>query len=70
VDSRKNRMGSASWEYAGEEKFEEVFRSAVYEVLPNSTKIFWNDTLYSAARGAAEIAKRAYWIYNNTGKRY
>jgi hypothetical protein len=53
-------------ECALDERFRKVLREAVDSVLPNNINIFALDPVYSAARGAAEMAKRTYWSYNHT----
>jgi hypothetical protein len=54
-------------ECALDERFRKVLREAVDSVLSNEINIFALDPVYSAARGAAEMAKRTYWRYNHTG---
>jgi hypothetical protein len=49
-----------------DERFQVVLRDAVDDVIGNKTKIFMFDPVYSAARGAAEMAKQVYWTYNQT----
>ena len=53
-------------ECALDERFRKVLREAVDSVLSNKIDIFALDPVYSAARGAAEMAKRTYWSYNHT----
>ena len=53
-------------ESALDEQFRKVLREAVDSVLSKKTDIFALDPVYSAARGAAEMAKRTYWRYNHT----
>lgn len=49
-----------------DKQFQAVLREAVEGVLPNKSAIFALDPVYSAARGAAVMAKRVYWTYNST----
>ena len=51
-----------------DEQFQNVLREAVEGVLQNKTDIFALDPVYSAVRGAAEMAKHVYWKYNHTMK--
>jgi len=53
-------------ESALDERFRKVLREAVDSVLSKKIDIFALDPVYSAARGAAEMAKRTYWRYNHT----
>jgi hypothetical protein len=47
-------------------KFQQVFKSAVGGILPNISTVFQTDPLYSAAKGAAELAKQVLYVYNRT----
>lgn len=53
-------------ECSTDERFQKVLKEAVDAALEKKPQIFALDPVYSAARGAAEIAKRAYWSYNHT----
>jgi hypothetical protein len=55
-------------ECALDERFQRVIREAVEAVLQNKPEIFALDPVYSAVRGAAEMAKREYWSYNHTSR--
>jgi hypothetical protein len=46
--------------------FQKVLKQAVDDALEKKPGIFAFDPVYSAARGAAEMAKRVYWAYNHT----
>jgi hypothetical protein len=49
-----------------DEKFQKVLREVVERALENNPEIFELDPVFSAARGAAEMAKRVHWNYNQT----
>lgn len=49
-----------------DKRFQEVLGEIVNGVLGNTPQIFQMDPVYSAARGAAEMAKRVHWSYNQT----
>ena len=53
-------------ECALDERFRKTVREAVDSVLSNEIEIFALDPVYSAARGAAEMAKRTYGSYKHT----
>jgi hypothetical protein len=53
-------------ECALDERFRKIVREAVDSVLSNEIEIFALDPVYSAAMGAAEMAKRLSWSYNHT----
>ncbi|KAI9785905.1 MAG: hypothetical protein M1839_008171 [Geoglossum umbratile] len=48
-----------------DESFRKVLEEAVESVLPKKTDIFELDPVYSAGRGAAEMAKQVYWNYSH-----
>lgn len=52
-------------DHSTDERFQQVLREVV-TALENTTEIFELDPVFSAARGAAEMAKRVYWRYNQT----
>jgi hypothetical protein len=52
-----------------DERFQKVLKEAVEGALENKPRVFALDPVYSAARGAAEMAKRVHWSYNHTEQR-
>jgi hypothetical protein len=53
-------------DHSTDERFQEVLREVVDRALENKPEIFELDPTFSAARGAAEMAKRVQWNYNQT----
>lgn len=49
-----------------DKRFQRVLKEALDSALQNRPDIFALDPVYSAVRGAAEMAKRVYWEYNRT----
>ena len=47
-------------------RFQEVLREVVDRALENTPEIFEQEPVFAAARGAAEMAKRVQWKYNQT----
>ncbi|KAK2781571.1 hypothetical protein FQN53_000512 [Emmonsiellopsis sp. PD_33] len=50
-------------EDALDERFRDVLSDVLQDVLPNNPPVFEMDTLYAAARGASEMAKRVGWRF-------
>jgi hypothetical protein len=50
---------------AMEERFQKVLKEAVDKVMGNNTDISQVDPVYSAAREAAEMARRQWWSCSN-----
>lgn len=53
-------------DHSTNEQFQKVLREVVERALENNPEIFELDPVFSAARGAAEMAKRVHWNYNQT----
>ena len=53
-------------DHSTDEQFQKVLREVVERALENNPEIFELDPVFSAARGAAEMAKRVHWNYNQT----
>lgn len=53
-------------DHSTDERFQDVLREVADRALENKPKIFELDPTFSAARGAAEMAKRVQWSYNQT----
>lgn len=49
-----------------DDRFQEILREVIERALEITPKIFELDPVYFAARGAAEVAKRVQWGYNQT----
>ena len=55
-------------EYVLDLQFQIVLKEAIRELFPQGMPILSRHPVYSAARGAAEMAKRVWWRYNHTAK--
>jgi hypothetical protein len=55
-----------SGDCATDERFQRIVREVVDQKLNNKPEIYEMEPVYSAARGAAEMAKRVWWMYNQT----
>ena len=53
-------------DHSTDERFQKVLREVVVRAQENTPEIFELDPVFSAARGAAEMAKRVHWSYNQT----
>lgn len=53
-------------DHSMDERFQQVVREVLDRALENKPHIFELDPVYSAARGAAEMAKIEQWRYNQT----
>ena len=53
-------------DHSTNEMFQKVLREVVDMTLEYTPEIFELDPGFSAVRGAAEMAKRVHWVYNQT----
>ena len=53
-------------DHSTDDRFQKVLRGVLERALENAPEMFGLDPTLSAARSAAEMAKRVHWNYNQT----